>query len=329
MSREAIVGVDVGGTVVAAALVSLDGAVMANAQAPTHERGPGTAPVTLEALLDHLLGEARAQDLHVLGIGAGVPGAVDAEEGVVGEDVRNVPELAHVALARRLRERYGLPSFVDNDVNVLALAERWFGVARGAKSLVLLALGTGVGGGIILDGRLVRGAAGYGGELGHIPVNFDDRPCFCGGRGCLKAYVAGPDIAARARERSKNQADPRLLALAGGDPQGITAALVFRAAQEGSSLAASLVEEVCQALGAGLAVIVNGLNPEVVLVTGGVAESLKPLEREIRDWTGRYAFARALAATRLEVLSLDKRATALGGAALFLYEREQRARPRA
>ncbi|MBI4241641.1 MAG: ROK family protein [Candidatus Rokubacteria bacterium] len=318
MSREAILAADVGGTAIAVGLVTAEGAVLVQRQASTRERG--TAVETLDALLTDLVATSRAEGIRVVGIGVGVPGAVDAEAGVIGDDVQNVPELARLPLAETLRSRFGLPAFVDNDVNALALGEWTFGEGRGARSLVLLAIGTGVGGGIVLDGQLVRGAAGYGGELGHISVNFDGRPCFCGGQGCLKAYVAGPDIAAEARGRLKRRSDSEILALAGGDPAAVTAAHVFGAAAAGDPLAASLVEEVCQALGAGLGAVVNGLNPEVVLVTGGVAESLKPLEPAILRWTGRYAFSRALASTRIAVLSLDKRATVRGGAALFLYE---------
>lgn len=320
IKQEAILAVDVGGTTIAGGLVTADGEVLVQVQAATHERGPGTALETLQAVLDELLSISAGEGLRVLGIGAGVPGAVDAAAGVVGEDVQNVPELARFPMARHLRDRVGLPAFVDNDVNALALGEWTFGHGRGARSLVLLAIGTGVGGGIILDGQLVRGAAGYGGELGHISINFDGRPCFCGGRGCLKAYVAGPDIAGAARERLKGQPDSQLLASAGGDPARVTATHVFKAAAEGDTLAGALVEEVCQALGAGLGAVVNGLNPEVVLVSGGVAESLKPLEASILSWTRRYAFSRALASTRIAVLPLDKRATVRGGAALFLYE---------
>lgn len=320
VSREAILALDVGGTTIAGGLVTAAGEVLVQVQAPTHESGSGTALETVHALLERLLATARAEGIRVLGLGAGVPGAVDASAGVVGEDVQNVPELARFPLAQNLRERFGLPAFVDNDVNTLALGEWIFGAGRGARSLVLLAIGTGVGGGIILDGHLVRGAAGYGGELGHISINFDGRPCFCGGRGCLKAYVAGPDIAAEARERLKQAPESRLLALAGGDPGSVTAAHVFRAAAAGDALAGVLVDEVCQALGAGLGAIINGLNPELALVTGGVAESLKPLESSILRWTGRYAFGSAVAATRIVLLPLDKRATVRGGAALFLYE---------
>ncbi len=323
MAREVILGVDMGGTTISAGLVTPEGEIIAQIEAPTREAGPGSALATLLRLITRLLAQAEAAGHRVLGVGAGVPGAVDAGRGVVGVDVQNVPELAGCPLAAELRRASSLPAFIDNDVNVLALGEWRFGAGREASSLVMLAVGTGVGGGVILDGRLARGASGYGGELGHVPINFDGRPCFCGGRGCLKTYVSGPDIATEARQRVKGQKNSPLLRLAGGDPAGITAALVFRAAAGGDQLAAGLVDEVCQALGAGIAVVVNGLNPEVLVISGGVAQSLQPLEAAILRWAGRYAFAKALAATRIAIMPLDKRASVRGGAALFLYETER------
>lgn len=304
-----LIGVDVGGTTVAAGLVGPGGEVLEHGQAPTHARGAGTALDTITDLLDRLRESARARGIRVAGVGIGVPGTVDAERGAVGADVHYVPELASLPLAGTLGRRLALPVFVDNDVNVLALGEWVYGAGRGARSLVMLALGTGVGGGIILDGRLHRGQAGFGGELGHVPIDFDGRPCICGGRGCLKAYVSGTDIALRAGERL-------------GRP--VMASEVFRLADAGDATAGGIVEEVCRALGAGLAVIVNGLNPERVLLAGSVAKSLKPLEGKIRAHLEGYAFARALSATRLEILSLDKDATVRGGAALVRYETRRR-----
>jgi len=307
------IGVDVGGTTVAAGLVTADGQVLEHVQAPTHARGPGSALETIVDVLDRLRDRARARGVAVSGVGVGIPGTVDAERGVVGVDVNYVPELAGAPLAERLGARVDAPVFVDNDVNALVLAEWTWGAGRGARSLVMLALGTGVGGGIVLDGRLQRGAAGSAGELGHVPIAFDGPPCVCGGRGCLKAFVSGTDIARRAEERF-------------GRPVG--AAEVFQLAATGEAEAAAIVDEVCRALGAGLAVIVNGLNPERVLLAGSVAKSLRPLEARIRASLADYAFAAAIAATRLEILSLDKDATVRGGAALVRYESDRRRTPR-
>jgi glucokinase len=307
------IGVDVGGTTVAAGLVTADGQVLEDVQAPTHARGPGSALETIVEVLDRLRDRARTRGVAVSGVGVGIPGTVDAERGVVGVDVNYVPELAGAPLAERLGARVDAPVFVDNDVNALVLAEWTWGAGRGARSLVMLALGTGVGGGIVLDGRLQRGAAGSAGELGHVPIDFDGPPCICGGRGCLKAFVSGTDIARRAEERL-------------GRPVGT--AEVFQLAATGQAEAAAIVDEVCRALGAGLAVIVNGLNPERVLLAGSVAKSLRPLEARIRASLADYAFAAAIAATRLEILSLDKDATVRGGAALVRYETDRRRTPR-
>jgi len=303
------IGVDVGGTTVAAGLVTADGQVLEHVQAPTHARGPGSALETIMEVLDRLRDRARARGAAVSGVGVGIPGTVDAERGVVGVDVNYVPELAGAPLADCLGARVDAPVFVDNDVNALVLAEWTWGAGRGARSLVMLALGTGVGGGIVLDGRLQRGAAGSAGELGHVPIAFDGPPCICGGRGCLKAFISGTDIARRGEERL-------------GRPVG--AAEVFQLAATGQAEAVAIVDEVCRALGAGLAVIVNGLNPERVLLAGSVAKSLRPLEARIRASLADYAFAAAIAATRLEILSLDKDATVRGGAALVRYETDRR-----
>lgn len=303
------IGVDVGGTTVAAGLVAPDGRVLEHHQAPTHARGPGTALETIGELLERLFEQARARGVRVTGVGVGVPGIVDVERGTVGVDIHYAPELAGAPLGRMLGDRLGVPVFVDNDVNALALGEWTWGAGRGTRSLVVLALGTGVGGGIVLDGRLHRGQAGFGGELGHVPIDFDGPPCVCGGRGCLKAYVSGTDIALRAGARLG---------------RAVGAVEVFRLAADGDAAAGAIVEEVCTALGAGLAIIVNGLNPERVLLAGSVAKSLRPLEARLRAALARYAFAEALRATRLQILALDKDATVRGGAALVHYETQRR-----
>lgn len=309
MGGRVVIGVDLGGTTVSVGLVTPEGEVLAHLQEATRTRGPGSALRTLLDLLDRLQETARSRGVELTGIGIGVPGMVDAERGVIGPDILYVPELASTPLADTVGKRLALPAFVDNDVNVLALGEWMFGGGKGTRSLVVLALGTGVGAGIILDGQLHRGQAGFGGELGHVPINFDGRPCICGGRGCLKAYVSGTDIGREGSERLKRPVD---------------AATVFLLAEQGDTVAREIVGEVCQALGAGLAVIVNGLNPELLLLAGSVAKSLKPLESLIRAQAERYAFRRALASTRIEILTMDKDVTVRGGAALVAYETRRR-----
>ena len=314
---EVVIGIDVGGTTIAAGLVTPAGEVIEERRVPAEPAARATL-ATIESLIDGL--KRRAGDRTVRGIGVGVPGPVDA--GRVSADVPHAPDLADRPLADLLRARFALPAYVDNDVNALALGEWRFGSGRGLRSLVVLAPGTGFGCGIILEGRLVRGVNGFGGEFGHTPVKFDGPRCWCGGRGCLAIYASGRGIAEAARARVAGHASAPLLAAAGGDPNAITAEVVFRAAAGGESVAAAVVDEACQALGAMLGTIVNGLNPEAIVVTGGVAVSLAPLEKRILAAAGEYALARALVATRVTFVAADKRTTMRGAAALVLYEEE-------
>ncbi|HKB26703.1 MAG TPA: ROK family protein [Methylomirabilota bacterium] len=322
-----LLGVDVGGTTIAAGAVTPAGEVILERRLRTRERGPGHAVETIQALIGALVAalrdDAERPGRTPAAIGLGVPGPVVA--GRVGEPVPHVPELAGRALAAELAERFGLPAFVDNDVNALALGEWMFGAGRGARSLVVLAAGTGFGGGIVLDGRLVRGVAGFGGELGHAPVKLDGRPCWCGGRGCLAVYASGRGIAESARERVASRPDSSLRRAAGGDAAAITAPLVFRAAGEGDAVASSVVDEACRALGAMLATVVNGLNPDVVVITGGVAASYAALEPRILEAARGHAFKEALAATRVTIVPGDKHVSMRGAAALALYELAGRA----
>jgi predicted NBD/HSP70 family sugar kinase len=319
--------VDVGGTTTCAGAVTGDGRVLVEEHVPTHADGPGEAVETIVALLERVQQRARPLGEPVVGIGVGVPAIVDAEHGHIGEEAPHVPALAGRSLGPELATRFGLPAFIDNDVNALALAEWQFGAARGTRSLVVLAPGTGFGSGIVLDGRLVRGAAGFGGEFGHAPVKYDGPPCWCGGQGCLAVYASGRGIGEAARSRVAGHANSPLLAAAGGHGEAITASLVFRLADQ-DPVAAAVVDDACRALGAMIAIVVNGLNPEMIVVTGGVAAAFAPRERRVLAAAASHAFARALASTRVVFVPSDKRVTMRGAAALVLYELDRRsARP--
>jgi predicted NBD/HSP70 family sugar kinase len=314
------IGVDVGGTTISAGLVDRDGRVLMDAQAPNAR--DGRAEATIVDLIDRLIREATSRGDSVSGIGVGVPALVDPAAGTIGAEVPHVPELAERPLASILTTRFGIPAFVDNDVNALALAEAWFGVGRGATSLVVLAAGTGFGCGIVIDGRLVRGARSLGAEFGHAPVKFDGRACWCGGRGCLAVYASGRGIAEAAREHIRESASSSMLPDAGGDPMRITPADVFSAAERGDRIAEAIIDEACRALGAMLGVIVNGLNPEIIVITGGVASAYARLERRVLAAAAQYALARALATTRVLIVPGDKRITMRGAAALVFYAGE-------
>ncbi len=324
---EVILGIDVGGTSIGAGLVAPSGEVVDEAQAPTRRAGaPAAWPVLVE-LTERMVARAARAGRRILGIGAGVPGIIHPETGEVGEEAHHVPDLIGIPVAPRLAERFSLPAFADNDVNALALGEWTFGAGRGARSLVVLAPGTGLGCGVIVEGRVVRGSLGFGGEFGHAPVRFDGAPCWCGGRGCLAVYASGRGIAETARARVVAGSGGRLLEAAHGDLDAIDAPLVFEQSAAGDPVAADIAHDACRALGAMIAVIINGLNPEAIVVTGGVAAAFLVLEKAVLAAAAAHAFPRALAGTRVAIAPGDKRVTMRGAAALVLYEMGARGGP--
>lgn len=284
-------GVDLGATKSELALVSPAGQVLASRRRETDaEGGPERVVADLTAAARELLEEAPSP---VVGVGVGVAGQVDGRSGVV----RSTPNLAgwrDFPLAGALEEALDLPAAITNDVNVTALAEHAVGAGQGVDDLLVVFVGTGVGGGVITGGHLLEGAAGYGGEIGHITLVADGRPCHCPNRGCLEAYVGGWAIAERAREAVDEapEAGKALLGLAGGRAGGrdrITAATVGRAAEAGDPLARRLVEETGRYLGAGLVSLVHVFNPGRLILGGGVVEGMPDLAAAADDELRRRA----------------------------------------
>jgi glucokinase len=318
-----LLGVDVGGTTTAAGLVTRDGQVLSAVETRTHRDGPGTATHMLLALVNDLIAQARDRGVRVDGIGIGVPGIVDMDAGTMRKGIHRIPELTGVPLVDLLQAQTGVPVFVDNDVNALGLGEWTWGPGRGAASMVMLALGTGAGGAIVVDGHLVRGSSGYGGELGHVSVNFDGRRCLCGVRGCLAAYASGYGLAAEYQRRTDGESvgseEPSPDVVPDGEA-------VFRAADAGDADAREIIEEACRALGAAIGAIANGLNPAVIVLTGGLLKSLAQRERQILDYAAEYGFATALANAAIHFVPGYKNQTVRGGAALVVYEEARRAR---
>jgi glucokinase len=320
-----LIGVDVGGTAMSGGLVTPEGEVLSTLQTETHRDGPGTALENLLRIIDGLMVQALERGLAVGGIGVGLAGIVDAESGLMRKGIERVTELTELPLAQHIQAKTGVPVFLDNDVNALGLGEWRWGHGRGASSLVVLALGTGLGGAIILDGRLERGRSGFGGELGHVPVKFDGPPCVCGGRGCLGVYAAGYGIAQEWRRRRCQERVPAHPQSASSSLSMSNAEAVFQAAASGDGVAGAIIEEACQALSAALGGIINGLNPEVVVVTGGIVKSLVRWEAAILAGVDEYAMAPPRAAARIHLVPGDKSQTVRGGAALVLYEQARRA----
>jgi glucokinase len=316
----AILGVDVGATTIAAGLVTHAGDVVHSTRRPTHVNGTGTGVKTLLEMIENLWGEAERRDITLDGVGVGLPGVIDpATRMMLDADVNRVREFADVPVAEEIRRVTGLPVVVDNDGNAHVLAEWIFGVGRGARSIVLIAVGTATGGGIIIDGQLVRGSNGHAAELHYLTVDFQGEHCYCGARGCFGSYVGGYPMAWQARRRIERGEHTAALELAGGDPEALTSVHVFQAADAGDATARSIVERACDALGAGIASMISTLNPDVIVITGGLAPSLAPHAARIRGRAAESALPRAFAATRIELVNRSKDETVRAGAALVLH----------
>lgn len=268
--RALTAGVDFGGTSIKVGLVSRAGRVVARQQVASRDLGsPAQFVQGIGGLLEAL---ARSQGLgarHLRGVGLGAPGPVDIGRGLIHSMV-NVPSWHDVPLGRLLSRRLGCPVFVDNDANLVALGEWRFGAGRGASQLVCLTLGTGVGGGLILDGALYRGAGGAAGELGHIVVDPRGPRCGCGRRGCLEAHIGIAAILRLGRQALRKGA-ARLAKQVREHDGELSPRVISLAAAAGDTEARAIWAEVGRWLGAGLADIVNVLNPERIVIGGGVA----------------------------------------------------------
>jgi glucokinase len=255
------IGLDIGGTKINAFRVARDGSILARSNAAT----PAEDQEATLAKMIELTEGVRTPD--VVAVGVGAAGLVDSSQGML----RFAPNLAwrNLPIAERMREALELPVLVENDASMAAFGEYRFGAGRGYRHLLLVAVGTGIGGGIVADGRLFRGAHGFASEIGHVIVEPGGPLCGCGNRGCWEQVAAGRAIGRMGREAAKEPDSP-LRRLAGGDPDKVTGRLVTEAALQGVDVAKGILAEAGRRLGEGIAGLVNILDPQIVVVGGGV-----------------------------------------------------------
>jgi glucokinase len=262
------VGVDIGGTKVAAGVVDEEGEILARCRRQTPA---GSAEAATDAIVDLVRDLASEHEVEAVGLGA--PGFVDAGRSTV-LFTPNLP-WREEPLREIVEKRCGLATVVENDANAAAWAEARFGAGRGEPYVVLLTIGTGIGGGLVLDGRLYRGRFGVAAEIGHLNVVPDGRLCGCGNKGCWEQYASGRALIREAQElarRSPEQAQ-RLLELSGGRPEGIAGRMVTEAAQAGDPVALRSFEMLARWLGHGMADLAAILDPGLFVLGGGVCEA--------------------------------------------------------
>ncbi|HUJ31155.1 MAG TPA: ROK family protein [Candidatus Acidoferrum sp.] len=282
-SKNLVLGVDIGGTKVAVGLVNAAGEIVARSRGRMVARR--TANDGLQAVtgaIDAFLRNRRAKAARAIGIS--VPGWVDAANGVL-LGAANIPCWRDFPLAREIAKRYGLPVRIGNDANVAALAEAVWGAGAGYRSVFYVTLGTGIGTGIVMNGRIYSGRTGAAAEGGHMTIDFHGPVCGCGKRGCIEAYASGTAIGRRAQQRllEGGAKESRTLALADGKIEAVTSEIVARAAARGDKFAIEVLNEAAERVGIWLGNIIDLLEPDVIVFGGGVGRLMMSRLAQIRD----------------------------------------------
>jgi glucokinase len=320
--KKYIIGVDLGGTNIVSAAMTEDGSeVHAVRSIPTKsEAGDEGVAGRMVALVEEVMAETQretgAARGDFIGVGVGAPGPLDREHGIV----LIAPNLGwnNFPLRQRMQDRLSLPTSLDNDANCATFGEWWQGAARGARNVVGLTIGTGIGGGLILNGALYHGSSDMAGEVGHTTIDMNGRYCKCGNYGCLEAYASGPAIATRAREVLVREGMKSAIRdMVEGRLAEITAQTVYEAAKGGDQLASEIVRDTGRYLGAGVANLLNIFNPDRVVIAGGVTAAgdalFVPLKAEVR----RRAFTPAVNAAEIVAGELPGTAGVVGAVASF------------
>ena len=272
-NKTLLIGVDLGGTNMRVGMVTSDGLMVHRLMLPTRVNlGLEKVVERISKAIQEVINQTIAPGNQIKGIGIGSPGTIDIQSGIIISSP-NFPKWKQVPLKHMIEERLSIPTFMDNDANAFAFGEKWVGAGKEVKSLVCLTLGTGVGGGIILNGRIWHGADGMAAEIGHMTVLPDGLKCNCGNYGCLESYASASSIVRRVCNAIQSGKLTMVLDYAKGNLENITSDLVYQAALKGDELAIHIMNETATFLGIGIANLINLLNPEMIVVGGGLTNA--------------------------------------------------------
>lgn len=308
MTRKLAIGIDLGGTNLRAALVTDEGNVVRKKKEPT----PGKIIDSLVLLIESFFSR------DVLGIGLGIAGLIDRETGAILVSP-NIPVLKGMNLVREIREKFKVPTFIENDANAAALGEKWIGAGKEFSDSVLFTLGTGIGGGVIKDKRLLDVAA----EVGHMTIHTGGEKCFCGNFGCLETYASARAIVSKVISALEKGRESLLLKLHEGGPYKLTAEDIYEMALEGDSLAREVLKEAGRNLGIGMANIVNILSPQAIILAGGLTGAWDIYVQEAIREASKRAFHEFFEKVKIRRSLLDDEAGVIGSAGLVFQELEK------
>jgi len=319
--RLPVLAIDLGGTKINAAIISNKGQIRAKEYRLTlASKGPEIVISRIFSAIDHLLNTENINIAQLDSISIAAAGAIDINRGLVTASP-NLPDWRDIALRDILKEKYGINTILINDASAAALGEHHFGAGRGVNNLVLLTLGTGIGGGIIINGKLYSGVNGSAGEIGHMTIDINGIRDTCGNVGCLETLASGTAIAREAMRRIRQGEKTSLTEIVQGKVENITAEKVEIAARGGDSLAMEVISQAGTYLGVGLVNVVNIFNPEMIIIGGGVAKMADLLLNPARQIVRERAFQLAVGAVRVVPAQLGNDAGILG-AAVFAFQQE-------
>ncbi|MDY0044136.1 MAG: ROK family protein [Syntrophales bacterium] len=310
-----ILGIDLGGTKILSAVIDQEGRIIARDHSVTPAQlGPeaviGAVIESVHSCLDQI--SLPVESLEAIGVGA--PGPSNPETGILFTSP-NLPGWLNVPIRDIIRDAFKIDTFLINDANAAAVGEHMYGAGKGTNHFIYVTVSTGIGGGVIIDGRLLTGAIGTAGELGHMVIDHNGPPCHCGNRGCWETLASGTALARFARERIRDGSRTSLLDHAAGNIQEITAKTVQEAAAAGDNLAKELIEQTGYFLGVGLTNLVNIFNPEVIAIGGGVALIGDMLFAPAFDVVKTRAFRSSCEAVRFVPAALGRNSGVIGSAA--------------
>ena len=304
------VGIDLGGTFIKGGVVDAAGRVLHFQSVPTEgEQGRDRVLDNIAALAGTVRDALGLAADRIAAVGIGSPGPLDTRRGFI-HDAPNLPGWTNLPLADEVSRRCRYPVFIENDANAAALGESVAGAGKGAHCMIMLTLGTGIGGGIVLDGRVWHGVNDCAGELGHLSIDYRGRPCNCGSIGCVETYASAGNLELRTRERLAAGAASSLARH--GD--ALKCEHIFAAAAQGDELAAEMLAEALAMLGTAIASLVNIFNPDVVVLFGGMTKAGEQLFAPVREEVRRRAFAPACAVCRIVPAQLGEEAGVIGSA---------------
>jgi glucokinase len=313
-------GIDIGGTKILTAVVNSRGEILSSDERAT----PVTKSreVVIQSIVDSadcVLKQSSGAISDISAVGIGAAGISNPEAGVLFTSP-NLPALRNVLLRDILQERLGKRTFLTNDANAAALGEFYFGAGRGVRNFIYITISTGIGGGIIIDGKIYAGAIGVAGEVGHMTIDDNGPVCSCGNRGCWEALASGTALAREARQRVMEGVKTSILECAQGDAATITAQVVHRAAEQGDSLAKELIARTGYYVGVGLGNLINIFNPELIVIGGGLSNIGDMLLKPAFEVAGERAFKEAYQSVRFASAELAGNSGVLGAAAFALQE---------